>query len=81
MTSIHDRVFSKVDARTRSAGSLAFEPYLRGLAGMRGMADDKIWGTLLQGEAGACGKRGLHRARDWLAKRVSGEWRTGGGFE
>jgi len=35
-------MFSKTDARTRSVNSLAFEPLLRGLSGMREMSDDKI---------------------------------------
>jgi hypothetical protein len=35
-------MFSKTDARTRSVNSLAFEPLLRGLAGMREIALNKI---------------------------------------
>jgi hypothetical protein len=35
-------MFSKTDARTRSVNSWAFEPLLRGLAGMREIALNRI---------------------------------------
>jgi hypothetical protein len=40
--SINDHVFSKDGATTCRFGSVAFEPYLRGLDGMREMRAERI---------------------------------------